>query len=154
MGNSRPPRADVDLVDSYARRLGDELEVVLASPGFDLTEDTEVILRRRNARHASVPSLVDDERGRRVVVRFPRAELSDGTWVLRLRARNQGRDLGCRLLVQGARPLVLLWGSKALPSTLPVPHPRPEPARTPTQRARATVVRAGSAVSRRVLRSR
>ena len=152
MGSSRPPAADVDLVDSYARQVGGEVEVVLASPGPEIADGATVVLRRREASYRGTLGLLDGDGdgGRRGVVRFGRSALTDGQYAVLLADGAEERPLGCRLLVQGERPLVLLWGAEASKSRLPVPHERPEAGRTPAQRARALAGRTKRAVSRRV----
>jgi hypothetical protein len=150
VGSSRPPAADVDLVDSYARQVGGEVEVVLASPGPEIADGATVVLRRREASFRGTLGLLDGDGGRRGVVRFGRSALTDGQYAVLLADGAEERPLGCRLLVQGARPLVLLWGAEASKSRLPVPHERPQAARTPVQRARSLAGRTKRAVSRRV----
>lgn len=150
MGSSKPPAADVDLVNSFARLLDDEVEVVLADPGPELVAGSTIVLRARNGVHRGTLALNNGARGRRGVVRFQRAALTDGQYVLRMETGATQWPLGCRLLVQGPRPLVLLWGTKALPSRLPVPHRRPRAKRTPAQRVRSLGGRARRELSRRV----
>ncbi len=150
MGSSRPPAADVDLVDSYARQLGGEVELVLASPGPEVGDGATLVLRRGDASHRGTLGLLDDDGGRRGVVRFGRSALTDGQYTVLLADGADERPLGCRLLVQGARPLVLLWGAEASKSRLPVPHERPQAGRTPVRRARSLAGRTKRAVSRRV----
>ena len=157
MGNSQPPPTQVDLVDSYARLVGDEVEIVLADPALDVPADGIVVLRqgkrRRDARHR----LVEDEAGRRLVARIERARLGDGIWALRLRTSEGSTHWGCRLLVQGRRPLVLLWGSSSPASTLPDPHPRDDRSSAKRaaalgRRAAARAVREARSVSGRLRR--
>ncbi|NYG56873.1 hypothetical protein [Nocardioides perillae] len=139
MGDSRPPQAAIDLVDSYARRVGDDVEVVLSDPDHVVSSGDVVELRRGEQRHRARAEVVDDDRGRRALVRVARGELRNGTYALRRVGGSRGAGdvgdgpaedvpevlpLGCRLLVQGERPLVLLWGQRATPSMTPVPHPR------------------------------
>lgn len=162
MGDSKPPEAAIDLVDSYARRLGDEVEVVLSDPDGVVAPRSTVELRRGEQRHRASAEVVDDERGRRALVRVPRADLRNGTYALRLLPdasdASDGPDgpdglpLGCRLLVQGDRPLVLLWGQSATPSMTPVPHPRGRDQRagSGTPAAPTGVRRRAGAVARRV----
>jgi hypothetical protein len=125
---SKPPAAEIDLVDSYARRVGDEVELSLARPAMEVPDGAVIVLRADGGRHAEEPEMTDDAGGRRLVARLPRAALGDGTYVVRLRTADGSLRLGCRLLVQGERPLVLLWGDKTPPSTLPVSRPAPPPA--------------------------
>lgn len=156
MGSSRPPDADVDLVDSYARLVGGNAEVVLASPGPEIHDGATVVLRRGDGAHRGTLALIegDGDGGRRGVVRFERSALTDGQYDVMLRADADERPLGCRLLVQGPRPLVLLWGAEPTKSRLPVPHHRPAPGGGPARRVRALAGRTGRAVSRRVRSAR
>ena len=82
MGDSRPPdSAPVDLVNSYARRRGDRVEVDLADPAPPIdAEGAVVVLRREDRRLRSGGELLDDERGRRLVASFPADGLDDGQW--------------------------------------------------------------------------
>lgn len=150
MGSSKPPAAEVDLVDSCARLVGGDVEVLLADPGPGIGDGATVVLRGRGGVHRGTLTLVDGDRGRRGVVRFERSALTDGQYAVRLEADSDERPLGCRLLVQGARPLVLLWGAEAPKSRLPVPHRRPLARRTPVQRVRSIAGRTQRAFSRRV----
>lgn len=127
MGDSKPPAAAVDLLDSYARRVGDDVEVVLVDPEGVVSHGDAVVLRRGERRREAPAEVVEDGHGRRALVRVPRADLGNGQWGLRVRAGADGatpQPLGCRLLVQGDRPLVLLWGQRGAPSRTPEPHPR------------------------------
>lgn len=124
MGNSKPPPSSIDLVDSYARRRDDRVELVLQDPQFALGSTTTIEARRKDAVVEFEVREVVDERGRRVVAIGPRAALENGPWRLHLIADGQREVLGVRLLVQGDRPLVLLWGATALPSRRPDPRPR------------------------------
>lgn len=160
MGSSRPPDADVDLVDSYARMVGGDAEVVLASPGPQIHHGATVVLRRGDRAHRGTLALIegDGDGGRRGVVRFERSALTDGQYDVLLHPDapedTDERALGCRLLVQGARPLVLLWGAEPTKSRLPVPHPRPAAGGASTQRVRALAGRARRALSRPVRSAR
>lgn len=145
MGSSKPPATAVDLVDSFARLVGREVEVVLADPGPGIDDGATVVLRGRGGVQRGTLAILDRDGGRSGVVRFERSALTDGQHSLEL----GDRTLGCRLLVQGARPLVLLWGAEAPKSRIPVPHPRSRARRTPVQRARSLAGRARRAVSRR-----
>lgn len=149
MGASKPPESDIDLVDSFARLVGAEVEVVLAGLGPEVVEGAAVVLRRAGDVHRGHLSF-SDTGYRRGVVRFERSALSNGQYTVSVEAHPGEHSLGCRLLVQGSRPLVLLWGAEALPSRRPVPHPRPEETPTPVRRARSLAGRARRAVSRRV----
>jgi hypothetical protein len=114
VGDSKPPAsAPVNLVDSYARRRGRRAEVVLAEPNPPLDGDGLVmVLRREDQRLRSPAKLVDDDRGRRLVASFPADDLTDGQWRVILRVAGERVAPPVRLLVQGRRPMVLLWGSR------------------------------------------
>jgi hypothetical protein len=121
MGDSLPPPAEFDLVDSFARLRGDKAEIVLAEPKTELTESTAVVRLRRGGRSVDAAGdVVDSSTGRRLIVRVPRSELSDGIWSLTVvRSEDDVAPLAARLLVQGQRPLVLLWGANAGASAVP-----------------------------------
>jgi hypothetical protein len=150
VGSSKPPATDVDLVNSCALLVGEEVEVRLADPGPGIGDGATVVLRGRGGVQRGTLALLDGDRGRRGVVRFERSALTDGQYAVWLGAGVEERPLGCRLLVQGARPLVLLWGAEAPTSRLPVPHRRPLARRTPVQRVRSLAGRTQRALSRRV----
>jgi hypothetical protein len=125
---SKPPPAEIDLVDSYARRDGDDVVLSLARPAMEVPAGAMIVLRGAGSRHAAEPTLRDEGGVRRLTARVPRSALGDGTYVVRLRTPDRNLRLGCRLLVQGDRPVVLLWGDKTPASTLPVSRPAPPPA--------------------------
>ncbi|VXC14279.1 hypothetical protein [Nocardioides sp. AX2bis] len=141
MGSSLPPAAAADLVNSYARRVADDVELVLdgttARPGPDDT----VVLRRGEHHLTAVPTVSGSGDVRRLVARFPRADLTDGTWKVRLRTPDGPLPLGCRLLVQGERPVVLLWGDEAAPSRPSRARPRPDQDPAPRQPAASRLLR-------------
>jgi hypothetical protein len=114
MGDSRPPdTALVDLVNSYARRRADRVEVVLADPTPPMDAEGAVVVLRRDGRGVRAGAgLLDDERGRRLVASFPADSLDDGQWRVIVRTANERTKPGLRLLVQGRRPVVLLWGDR------------------------------------------
>lgn len=161
MGNSRPPKsAKLDLVFSYARSRGDQAELVLVESSREFSDSAILELRRGKEIHAAGCELVTDERGRRVVARFDRADLTDGIYRLRLRT-GEGEEaesvrLGARLLVQGRRPLVLLWGAVAQKSSVPtrpgINHFPPKAERQPRPAAPAAPAQPASwATARRVV---
>ena len=124
MGNSQPPPSSIDLVGSYARLRVDQVELVLQDPQFALGSSNTIEARRKDTVvEFSVRELVD-QRGRRVVASGSRAALRNGPWRLHLVVDGERELLDVRLLVQGERPLVLLWGATPLPSRRPDPHPR------------------------------
>src|SRR4051794_7297201 len=119
MGSSLPPPAAIDLVGSAARLRGTEVEVLLARPELGLSgldDDPGAVLRLTRGKGvvSGTLHLEDHDGERRLVGRAPRAELGDGTWALSLErpGAQQVERLDARLLVQGRRPLVLLWGAK------------------------------------------
>lgn len=123
MGNSLPPPAAIDLVGSYARRRGDEVEIVLWEPELTARPGRLVLTRGSSAVESSV-ELVDDAIGRRLVARAARDQLTNGIWALAL--HSEGGDVepvAARLLVQGDRPLVLLWGARSARSLVPPARP-------------------------------
>lgn len=169
MGSSLPPPATIDLVSSYARLRGADVEIVLAKP--ELSHGNQGLSLLLGKGRVSVPAsaeLVEGDGGQRLVARAPRSRLTDGTWSLVLETAGADRSerVDARLLVQGDRPLVLLWGATGKSSRLPDRNAR----LTPTRRAaaaggaaldrvlemlppeRATMVRSGArTVARRIL---
>lgn len=116
MGMSAPPPASIDLVGSYARRRGGDVELVLWAP-TEATDAVAVELRRQSMVVRGTVQFVQDARGERLVAVAPRAQLSDGQWTISaVTPDDQHVQVQARLLVQGERPLVLLWGG-----TLPRP---------------------------------
>ena len=142
MGMSQPPDVPVDLVASYARRRGDSVEIVIGDPTFRdpafLTADAPVVaVLRSDRRRVRVPAtIVDDARGRRLVISCPRTRLGRGTWTITLRADGRRQRVDARLLVQGQRPLVLLWGAKGSDSRPAVPYAERHPVGLPGRIAR------------------
>lgn len=120
MGNSLPPPAPVDLVGSRARLSGANVEILLAAPS--LVGSKGVLVLDKGAK--TVQGRVRPARGpggRCLVARVPRRRLGNGIWSLTVRSEGGGDEVvGARLLVQDARPLVLLWGSETPESNLPV----------------------------------
>lgn len=110
MGLSAPPPASIDLVGSYARRHGPDAELVLWAPS-EGRDATSLELQGAAGGVTAPVQLVADDQGERLVARAPRAQLSDGQWSLALLLPDGRRaKVQARLLVQGERPLVLLWG--------------------------------------------
>ncbi|WP_375476599.1 hypothetical protein [uncultured Jatrophihabitans sp.] len=145
MGNSMPPPASFDLVDSVARLRGADVEILLAEPKSEIAgSSVEVSLGRGTRTVRADGELVEDDGGRRLIVRARRAELDDGIWTLTLEhGAAERQQLAARLLVQGDRPLVLLWGAKAT-------HSLPPPA-TAGQAARRKAAVAGERVLEQAL---
>ncbi len=135
MGLSAPPPASIDLVGSFARRRGSDVELVLWAP-TQAQHATAVELAKGASVVRGSIELVSDSEGDRLVARVARAELSDGQWSITVLTPDGERSsVEARLLVQDARPLVLLWGAKSLEAGL-----TPEP---PAQTARKRAAQAG-----------
>jgi hypothetical protein len=129
MGDSLPPPAEFDLVDSFARLRGDQVEIVLAEPKAELSGSSQTVTLRHDGQAVEASAeLIDADGTRTLTVRLPRARLSDGVWTVGVR-REDGTvaPLAARLLVQGRRPLVLLWGARA--GTTHAPAPRRSPSK-------------------------
>ncbi len=119
MGKSLPPPAVVDLVGSYARRRDEDVEIVLSDPQFAATTST-LVLTMGSTSVDGIAELVDEGTAPRLVGRVPRRRLTNGIWSLALRSDERSDEpIDARLLVQGDRPLVLLWGAKTQPSLVP-----------------------------------
>jgi hypothetical protein len=121
MGDSMPPPATFDLVDSCARLRGPDVEIVLGAPKTELSQAGAVIRLKLGDRSVDAAGeLVESPTGPLLTVRAPRALLSDGIWSMTTRADDDRFvPLAARLLVQGERPLVLLWGAKGGNTHLP-----------------------------------
>lgn len=137
MGDSMPPPASFDLVGSFARRRGSDVEIVLAKPQVTGSASATVALSKGGSTVQADGELAEDEAGGKLVVRAPRSEFSDGIWTMVLRSDEGNKPLAARLLVQGERPLVLLWGAKTNPSVR-----APQRASAGKRRAAATAGRA------------
>lgn len=140
MGNSLPPPAAIDLVGSYARRHGDDVKIVLWDPQFSTRTSVLVLEKGRGSVRGRV-ELIDEASGRCLVGHVPRGSVTDGIWSIALRP-DSGDDepVDARLLVQGDRPLVLLWGAKTKPSAVPPARP------AAAARKRRAAAKAGRAV--------
>lgn len=139
MGNSRPPAAVIDLVDSYARRRDGRVEIILANPETSIGANPFLVLRQEGRKVKAPARLVEDASGRRLVATVPPRKSLRGTWQIALRSDSESPvRVQARLLVQGPkRPVVLLWGRNAAPSRLPDPKRAEAPAPQPTGVARA-----------------
>lgn len=137
MGSSLPPAASIDLIDSFARLKDADVEIVLAEPELAQGEEgvTLQLMKGRQRVATTVRVVHHDDGKRQVVACAPRADLTDGTWSLTLETigSDRAQRLDARLLVQGERPVVLLWGADGKASMLPVKHSLP----SPSQRAAA-----------------
>lgn len=123
MGDSLPPPAEFDLVGSFARRRGSDVEIVLAKPEVTVGPSATVTLRKDGSTVVAQARLDEGVSGPRLVVRAARTKFSNGTWSLTLQSgTGTGEPLAARLLVQGERPLVLLWGVAGTKSMVPPAH--------------------------------
>jgi hypothetical protein len=131
----RPAPLPLDLVGSCARRSVNG-DVLLSVAGLPTWHVGEVLLhlrqgprRRRTTARLTASSRLDHAAD--LVATVPRAVLSDGVWTLSVALPGEPvRPLDARLLVQGRRPVVLLWGAVGNVSRLPEPKTR----RTPRDR--------------------
>ena len=126
MGQSLPPPATLDLVGSFARRNGSSVDLLLARSDLPGSTGPLVVELSKGSRSvvgsAAVHTLGE---GSDVRASVPADALSDGVWTIQLGV--QGEDervpVSARLLVQGQRPVVLLWGEKTKKSVLPTARP-------------------------------
>jgi len=109
-----PGPLTIDYVDSHARLRGDEVELVLC--GLEGVVDATTLVLSGDGPTVTAPA----EAGNGLVrARIPRTGLADGQWSIAL----DGAPVDARLLVQGARPLVLLLGAEAPRSVVPKSKP-------------------------------
>ena len=120
MGSSGP--AAIDYVDSHARLRDGEVEVVLSGLAEDVGERTALVLSRAGSTISAPAQVRTAGETREVRARTPRAGLSDGYWSIAL-AADESLVIDARLLVQGARPVVLVLGAAAPPSVVPAKLP-------------------------------
>jgi hypothetical protein len=122
MGQSLPPPATLDLVGSYARRNGAAVDLLLARSDLPSSTGPLVVhLARGSHSVTGTASVRASGDGSDVVAKVPAKRLSDGTWSIRLGVDGDDETVpvSARLLVQGDRPVVLLWGEKAGKTMLP-----------------------------------
>ena len=135
MGDSLPPPAEFDLVDSFARQRGSDVEIVFAEPKTDISGDQLAVRLTLGQRVVTARA---EGSGARLTVRVARSELTDGTWGLSVvRPDGAVAPLAARLLVQGRRPVVLLWGAKATRTLVPLGRADEPKARVARAGARA-----------------
>jgi hypothetical protein len=135
MGAVKAEAVMIDHIDSHARLRGGEVEVVLrglegaaGATALELSREEEILTAPLEAGTAEVRALV------------PRSSLSDGQWSIAI----AGTPVAARLLVQGARPLVLLPGAQAPRSVVP----RGKQTATPPSFARRAVRKLARTVRR------
>ena len=132
MGLSLPPPATLDLVGSYARRRDGQVELVLARSDLPASTGPLVVRLTKGTQAVTGTATVQEHgEGTDVIGHVPAAALRDGVWQIGL--GGEGDDefapVTARLLVQGARPVVLLWGEKGTASRVPAGRPTPSVAR-------------------------
>jgi hypothetical protein len=113
MGSSLPPPATLDLVGSFARRDGDTIELLFARAEVPAGEGDLLLTMTSGGAVAHAPArLRPAPTGQDVVVRVPESEVGDGVWSLELGrpSAEAPSPVTARLLIQGRRPVVLLWG--------------------------------------------
>jgi hypothetical protein len=120
MGDSKPPNADFDLVDSYARRRGTDIEIILADPHADLQAATALTLRRFDSEVQAALETAQSPNGPVLVARVPADRLENGRWSAHVTSESGTKQISARLLVQGRRPVVLLWGAHGSATEVPV----------------------------------
>jgi hypothetical protein len=143
LGDSLPPPAAFDLVGSFARRRGADVEIVLAKTTSKISSSPAVVtLKKGSASVAASAELTEAADGPTLTVRAPRQSLQNGTWSLTLQTGPDTQEvLAARLLVQGERPVVLLWGEKGSRSLVP-------PRNTSADPKRRAAAKAGKALDR------
>jgi hypothetical protein len=122
MGLSLPPPATLDLVGSYARRRGDVVELVLARSDLPSTSGPIVVRLTKGSSVVTGSAEVREAgEGSDVVGSVPVRSLTDGIWGIGLGGAGDDEfaPVTARLLVQGARPVVLLWGEQGTKSKAP-----------------------------------
>lgn len=132
MGQSLPPPATLDLVGSYARRNGSNVDLLLARSDLPGSTGPLVVHLARGSKKVTGTAAVQVAReGSDVVASVPARQLSDGTWTIRLGVEGDDETVPvtARLLVQGQRPVVLLWGEKDGKSVVPTRRSSPTVAR-------------------------
>ena len=123
MGQSLPPPATLDLVGSFARRNGAAVDLLLARSDLPSSTGPLVVHLARGSHVVTGTAAVRQTAGGSdVVASVPAKRLTDGTWSIRLGVEGDDETVpvSARLLVQGERPVVLLWGEKAGKTALPV----------------------------------
>lgn len=111
MGSSAPPRADFDLILSFARLRAGDVEIRLARMALELEPGSVVELASGTTTISAPVEVTGPAEAPTVVARTPRAGLADGVWSIGVRSAGSTAPLAARLLVQGDRPVALLWGN-------------------------------------------
>jgi hypothetical protein len=126
----------IDYVDSHARLRGDDVEVVLCGLPPSVGDRSAVVLSRAGSTISAPAQVRFTDETREVRIRTSRAGLSDGYWKIAL-VTDESRTVDARLLVQGARPVVLVLGATAPASVVPGGPSSPESLTTRQKAARA-----------------
>jgi hypothetical protein len=134
MSSSEP--VAIDYVDSHARLREGDVEVVLCGLTAEIDDSAALVLSRDGVTVSAPAKVRTLGETREVRARTPRSGLVDGHWKITL-AAGEGIVVDARLLVQGARPVVLLLGAAAPPSVVPA---RGDVAETLTSRQKAARV--------------
>jgi len=124
MTKSKPPPSRIDHVASHVRLLDGQVELEIVEPQVEIVRRHPKLTLRRGRQRVDVRAdFIKNDVLRTVYATIPRADLGDGVWSMVLRpGGNRPTRLDARLLVQGQRPLVLLWGAEAAPSRVPAPR--------------------------------
>jgi hypothetical protein len=133
----------IDYVDSHARLRGDDVELVLCGLPRSVGDRSAVVLSRAGTTISAPAQVRFTDETREVRIRTSRAGLSDGYWKIAL-VTDESRTVSARLLVQGARPVVLVLGATAPSSVVPGAAARGAATESLTTRQRAA--RAGGKV--------
>ena len=113
-----PEPAAIDYVDSHARLRGDDVELVLCGLTGDVGDRPAIVLSRAGSTISAPGQVRVTGETREVRARTSRKGLSDGYWKIAL-VGDESRAVDARLLVQGARPVVLVLGATAPSSVVP-----------------------------------
>jgi hypothetical protein len=124
MSESEPATSRIDHVASYVRLRDGQVELEIVEPTVAIARRHPQLTLRRGRQRVNIRGdFVKNEAVRKVTATVPRGDLTDGVWRIILRpGGNRPTRLDARLLVQGERPLVLLWGAEAEPSRVPAPR--------------------------------
>jgi hypothetical protein len=138
MTESRPPCSRIDHVASHVRLRDGQIELEIVEPQVAISRRHPKLTLRRGRQRVDVRAdFIKSDVRRTVSATIPRNDLSDGIWRMVLRpGGNRRTRLDARLLVQGQRPLVLLWGAEAQPSHVPPLETKTSPARRVRSRLR------------------
>lgn len=110
----------LDLVGSYARTRGGQIEVVLSAPEIDLSGVTGARFVQGGETASGAVRMATVGERTQAIVTVDRARLTNGQWKVALVDLAATHLVDARLLVQPEnRPVVLLWGANTPPSIVP-----------------------------------